>query len=149
VGLVRCDALADQAAPAATIAAIEAAVAAGLLMREATGAVSAWQPAGAQLRQAVLSLAEASALPPSMAAGADISGEDAAAAAYSALLKATLDAYSTSVGDDRQALNNRAGLGPRARLALMWRAEQKALLNRELAIVAAAGSSPKPRLMPS
>lgn len=117
-------------------------------MREAGGAVSAWQPAGPQLRQAVLSLAEASALPPALAAnaGADSTAEDATAAAYSAILKATLGAYTTSVGDDRQALKNKTGLGPRARLALMWRAEQKAMLNKELAAVAAAGMGVKTKL---
>lgn len=72
--LVHCDELAH--ADGATTAAAGAAADAGLLMREAGGGISAWQPAGPQLRAALLEMAEQRALPPSLVSGAG-AGEDA------------------------------------------------------------------------
>jgi len=135
--LVNCHTLVAHASDSSASAAVAAVASAGLLMRESGGDVSDWQPAGPQLAAAVHELAERGALPASLipegtssASGAEAEGK----AAYASLLKVTLDAYSTTVGDDRAKL--RAGkLAPRARLALAWRAEQKAMLNRELATI--------------
>ena len=71
-----------------------------------------------------------------------VGAQAAADAAYTALLRSTLD---TSVGtgsaaDDRVALRA-GGLAPRARLAVEFRSAQRAVLNAELAAAAALKTS--------
>jgi len=116
-------------------AAAERAADEGLLMREAGGQVSAWQPSGPALRAALLELARGGAMLPH--APADAEPQQAADASYAALLRGTLETAATTVAEDRAALRVE-GLPPRQRLALEFRAEQKALLNAELAASAAA-----------
>lgn len=70
-------------------------------------------------------------------APADAEPQQAADASYAALLRGTLETAATTVAEDRAALRVE-GLPPRQRLALEFRAEQKALLNAELAASAAA-----------
>lgn len=111
--------------------ATEAVAEQGLLMRERHGAVSAWQPSGPGLRAALFELAKRGALPD----GAVPHVGDVQAAAektYAALLRGTLEAASSTVAEDRAALCAK-GLAPRRRLALEFRAAQKALLNAEMA----------------
>lgn len=110
----------------------------GLLMREAGGQVSAWQPSGPTLRAALLELARGGAVLPQAPADAD--AQQAADVSYAALLRNTLETAASTVAEDRAALRVE-GLPPRQRLALEFRAEQKALLNAELAASAAAPPS--------
>lgn len=113
----------------------------GRLMRDADGSASAWQPAGPALQAALQALAEADALPAALVAAADLpaaaeaEAEAVGLASYRQLLQATLDGYSTSVAEDRDALGEEGGgLSVRRRLAVSFRLEQKKILNRELAV---------------
>mmetsp|Transcript_12402 Transcript_12402/g.35714 ORF Transcript_12402/g.35714 Transcript_12402/m.35714 type:complete len:341 (+) Transcript_12402:3-1025(+) len=150
--LVRCDALASAGNDPSMTAAIDAAAEAGLLMRDSNEGVSVWQPATPQLREAFRRLAESGALPLEWAEAAKAAGvgetagvEEVGAAAYTALLKKTLGSYSSSVGEDKEALKVEE-LRPRTRLALLWRVEQKAMLNRELAMVSSCGLAGRVKL---
>ena len=88
----------------------------GLLMREGDGRVSRWQAAGAPLQAALLSLAEAAALS-TAEAGAAAGACQApgsgwlAWGAYKKALSTTLNGYSTSIAQDRQALGTAPVLG--------------------------------------
>ena len=64
----------------------------------------------------------------------------AADAAYTALLRGTLETAGGTAADDRAALRA-GGLAPRARLALEFRTAQRVLLNAELAAAAASKAS--------
>ena len=69
-----------------------------------------------------------------------LTSEQAAAdAAYTALLRGTLETAGGTAADDRAALRA-GGLAPRARLALEFRTAQRVLLNAELAAAAASNS---------
>ena len=87
----------------------------GLLMREGDGRVSRWQSAGAPLQAALLSLAEAGALS-AAEAGAAAGACQApgsgwlAWGAYKKALSTTLNGYSTSVAQDREALGTAPAL---------------------------------------
>lgn len=131
-GLVDCTALLQlEGGVAAERAADE-----GLMMREVGGQVSAWQPSGPALRAALLELARGGTVLPQASADAD--PQQAADASYAALLRGTLETAASTLAEDRAALRVE-GLPPRQRLAIEFRAEQKALLNAELAASAAAG----------
>jgi len=127
--LVDCGPLLEKCGAAADGAAALAAQAdRGLLMREKDGAVSAWQPGGAQLRAAVEALAAAGRL-----------GDEDGRAAYLDLVKRTLLAFGTSADDDKRELKEGGkAMAPRTRLALTFRREQKLLLRREFEAAAAA-----------
>lgn len=138
--LVRCDALSD--GPSGSARAEELARE-GMLMREADGAPSAWQPAGPALHAALTEVARSGDLPAALAADASplLPPEQAGAAAYLRLLQASIDAFSTSLAEDDALLlapaDGAPPLPPRARLAVQFRREQKALLRREVARVRA------------
>ena len=123
------------AAREAVKAAVERAVADGMLVKDPDGSPSLWQPAGGALMQAVAMVAAAESV--AMAKG-ELSSEAAAAAGnalYRTLLRQTLDSYYTSIAEDGTELEM-TGEGappPRRRLALLFRRTQKSLLNRELA----------------
>ena len=138
----------------------------GMLMREGDGTVSSWQPAGPPLQAALLRLAEAGDLDDSAdSEGGEGGAAEAAEAAeapsavrrawhrYRDLLKGSLDGYSTTIAQDREALGLTGGarssapppaeeghgLPPRTRLAIEFRLSQKSLLNRALSNNKAAG----------
>ena len=69
-----------------------------------------------------------------------VSAQAAADAAYTALLRSTLETAGGTAADDRAALAA-GGLAPRARLALEFRTAQRTLLNAELAAAAALKAS--------
>ena len=70
-----------------------------------------------------------------------LTSEQAAAdAAYTALLRGTLETAGGTAADDRAALRA-GGLAPRARLALEFRTAQRVLLDAELAAAAASKAS--------
>ena len=69
-----------------------------------------------------------------------------AAAAYKELLQRTLDGYSTTIAEDREALaatDATSPLPPRAQLAIEFRLAQKLLLNNALATMATGGTKPR------
>mmetsp|Transcript_67007 Transcript_67007/g.111338 ORF Transcript_67007/g.111338 Transcript_67007/m.111338 type:complete len:516 (+) Transcript_67007:44-1591(+) len=123
-----------EAEPTAALEAVEQ----GLLMRDADGTISTWQPAGPQLRAALTLLAERDALPAQLLQQACHTGGGTAASiptgtiAYATMIKRTLSRFSTTIAQDRAALKD-VSLAPRARLALRFRIEQQVILNRELA----------------
>ena len=107
--LVDCGPLLEKCGAAADGAAALAAQAdRGLLMREKDGAVSAWQPGGAQLRAAVEALAAAGRL-----------GDEDGRAAYLDLVKRTLLAFGTSADDDKGLKEGGKAMAPRTRPVAM------------------------------
>ena len=69
-----------------------------------------------------------------------VGAQAAADAAYTALLRGTLETAGGTAADDRAALRA-GGLAPRARLAVEFRSAQRAVLNAELAAAAALKTS--------
>ena len=123
-------------------------------MRDGDGSVSNWQSAGSRLQAALYTLAKVGSLPSGAAAAdgaADTSPAHFALGAYTGLLQGTLDAFSTSIAEDRKALGLTAGgkasaaadgdgMPPRAILATQFRLSQKTLLNQAIAAAVKLGA---------
>ena len=147
ITFVRLDALLEAAAGGGALhAALEREATRGALHRDRFGKIAQLQPAGAALEGAVGAIAAQRLLPDALLrddakdGGAEGAGDGAAA--YSALLRRTLDAFSTSIGDDARAL--RIGgdtLPPRHRLALEFRLLQKRALRALLDERGAVGAT--------
>lgn len=113
----------------------------GKLMRESSGAPSAWQPVGPALQAAMVDCAaEGDGGGGERGAGSSAGGGDdgalapleAGARAYRQLLQRQLERFSTSAADDLAEMEA-AGVAPRKRLALQFRRAQRGLLNRAIA----------------
>ena len=122
-------------------------------MRDGDGSVSSWQSAGSRLQAALFTLAKAGSLEGAAAAdgAAGTSPAHVALGVYMGLLQGTLEAFSTTIAEDRKALgltaSGKAGaagdgtqMAPRAILATQFRLSQKTLLNQAIATAVKLGA---------